>query len=73
MCHLTPAINYISGHTKLLEEKKRQTKKHAKHHIQYVYLSPLGSAILCVLFFFVSWFFGVGGVGWSLREETLQR
>jgi len=45
-----PCINFISGHTKLLE-KKRQTKKHAKHHIQYVYLSPSGSAILCVLCF----------------------
>ena len=45
-----PCINFISGHTKVLE-KQRQTKKHAKHHIQYVYLSPSGSAILCVLCF----------------------
>ena len=73
MCHLTPAINYISGHTKLLEEKNDKPKN-TQNTIFNMCISPpwgLQSCVFC--FFFVSWFFGVGGVGWSLREETLQR
>ena len=36
-------------------------------------ISPPRGLQSCVFCVFVSWFFGVGGVGWSLREETLQR
>lgn len=74
MCHLTPAINFISVYKTI--RKKNDKPKNTQNTIFNMSICvslPLGVCNLVCFVFFVSWFFGVGGVGWSLREETLQR